>query len=105
MRWAAKFGRDVWCDTTAVTEYDVVELGDGCAINRGACLMTHVFQDRLLSIGPTSIGAGATLGPTAAVLPDTQLGAGSSIGGHSVVLRGEEIPAGTRWQGAPLVSA
>jgi non-ribosomal peptide synthetase-like protein len=100
----ARVGRGVWCETTAITEYDVVELSDGCAINRGACLMTHVFHDRVLRIGPTSIGAGATLGPTSAVLPDTRLGAGTCIGGHSVVLRGEELPAGTRWHGAPVRS-
>jgi len=97
-------GRGVWCETTAITEYDVVSLGDGCAINRGCCLMTHVFQDRLLSIGPTSIGPGATMGPTSAVLPDTTLGAGACIGAHSVVLRGERLPPATRWQGAPVIS-
>jgi non-ribosomal peptide synthetase-like protein len=101
----SRVGRGVWCETTAVTEYDVVELGEGAAINRGACLMTHVFQDRLLSIGPTQIGAGATMGPTSAVLPDTRLGTNSRIGGHSVVLRGEQVPADTCWQGAPLESA
>jgi non-ribosomal peptide synthetase-like protein len=97
-------GRGVWCETTAVTEYDVVSLGDGCAINRGSCLMTHVFQDRLLRIGPTSIGQGATMGPTSAVLPDTTLGAGACIGAQSVVLRGETLPPATRWHGAPVVS-
>jgi non-ribosomal peptide synthetase-like protein len=101
----SKVGRGVWCETTAVTEYDVVELEDGCAINRGSCLMTHVFHDRLLNIGPTRIGPGATMGPTSAVLPDTTLGARSCIEGHSVVLRGETLPAGTRWQGAPVASA
>lgn len=100
----ASVGRGVWCETTAITEYDVVALGDGCAINRGGCLMTHVFQDRLLSIGPTSVGAGATMGPTSAVLPDTVLGPGACVGGHSVVLRGERLPAFTRWHGAPVVS-
>ena len=100
----SKVGRGVWCETTAVTEYDVVELCDGCAVNRGACLMTHVFQDRLLCIGPTSLGAGATMGPTSAVLPDTAVGANTCIGGHSVVLRGERLPAGTRWHGAPVKS-
>jgi non-ribosomal peptide synthetase-like protein len=99
-----KIGRGVWCETTAVTEYDVVELGDGCAVNRGSCLMTHVFHDRLLRIGPTSIGAGATMGPTSAVLPDTTLGPGACIGAHSVVLRGERLPPATRWHGAPVVS-
>jgi non-ribosomal peptide synthetase-like protein len=101
----SKIGRGVWCETTAITEYDVVSLGDGCVVNRGSCLMTHVFQDRLLSIGPTSIGSGATMGPTSAVLPDTTLGAGACIGPHAVVLRGERLPPASRWQGAPVVSA
>jgi non-ribosomal peptide synthetase-like protein len=100
----SKVGRGVWCETTAITEYDVVELSDGCAVNRGSCLMTHVFQDRLLQIGPTTLGAGATMGPTSAVLPDTAVGANTCIGGHSVVLRGERLPAGTRWHGAPVKS-
>jgi non-ribosomal peptide synthetase-like protein len=100
----SRVGRGVWCETTAITEYDLVELGDGSAINRGACLMTHVFHDRLLQIGPTNIGASATMGPTSAVLPDTKLGASVCIGGHSVVLRGERLPAGTRWHGAPVRS-
>ena len=100
-----KVGRGVWCETTAITEFDVVTLDDGCAVNRGSCLMTHVFHDRLLRIGPARIGAGATMGPTSAVLPDTTLGAGACIGGHSVVLRGERLPAGTRWHGAPVKGA
>jgi non-ribosomal peptide synthetase-like protein len=98
----SKVGRGVWCETTAITEFDVVTLEDDCAINRGSCLMTHVFHDRLLRIGPARIGAGATMGPTSAVLPDTTLGTGTCIGGHSVVLRGEALPAGTRWHGAPV---
>ncbi|MGA9874646.1 MAG: Pls/PosA family non-ribosomal peptide synthetase [Solirubrobacteraceae bacterium] len=101
----SKVGRGVWCETTAITEYDVVELRDGCTVNRGSCLMTHVFHDRLLRIAPTSIGAGATMGPTSAVLPDTKLGAGACIGAHSVVLRGETLPPATRWHGSPVVSA
>jgi non-ribosomal peptide synthetase-like protein len=98
-------GRGVWCETTAVTEYDMISLGDGSAVNRGGCLMTHLFHDRLLRIGPTELAAGATLGPTAVVLPDTTVGAGTVVCGHSVVLRGEELPAGTRWHGVPVAPA
>jgi non-ribosomal peptide synthetase-like protein len=100
----SKVGRGAWCETTAITEFDVVTLEDDCAVNRGSCLMTHVFHDRLLRIGPARIGAGATMGPTSAVLPDTTLGVNTCIGGHSVVLRGETLPAGTRWHGAPVKS-
>ncbi len=98
----ATVGRDVWCETLAVTEFDVVKIGDGCAINRGACLETHLFHDRLMRIGPNDLGAGSTLGPHSATLPDTKLGPGCVVGGRSVVLRGEELPANTRWHGVPV---
>jgi acetyltransferase-like isoleucine patch superfamily enzyme len=66
--------------------------------------MTHLFHDRLLRIGPTRLDPGATLGPTAVVLPDTHVGAATRVLGHSVVLRGEELPPGTRWHGTPVVA-
>jgi non-ribosomal peptide synthetase-like protein len=100
----AKVGRGVWCETTAVTEHDMITLDDGVAVNRGGCLMTHLFHDRPLRIGPTHLDAGATLGPTAVVLPDTHVGTGTSVLGHSVVLRGEELPGGTRWHGTPVTA-
>jgi non-ribosomal peptide synthetase-like protein len=98
----AKVGRDVWFESLAVTEFDLVELGDGCAVNRGACVETHLFHDRLLNMGPSALGAGSTLGPNSAVLPHTVLGAGCSVGARSVVMRGEHLPAGTAWHGAPV---
>jgi len=99
----ADIGRDVWCDTLNVTEFDVVKVADGCAINRFACLETHLFHDRLMRIGGNDFGAGSTLGPHSATLPDSRLGAGCVVGGRSVVLRGEELPASTRWHGVPVV--
>jgi len=101
----AKVGRDVWCETLTITEFDCVELGDGCVINRFACVETHLFHDRLMRIGPTAIGPGATLGPSCALLPDTRVGAGVRVGGRSVVMRGEELSDGTSWHGAPVVAA
>jgi len=100
----ARIGRGVWVETLAVTEYEMIELADGVVVNRGACLMTHLFHDRLLRIGPTSMRAGSTLGPSSAVLPDTVVGAGTTVAAHSVVMRGEELPVGTRWHGAPVVA-
>lgn len=97
-----RVGRDVWCDTLTITEFDMVTIGDGCAINRRSCIETHLFQDRLMRIGPIRLGAGATVGPATAVLPDTILGDHSCVGARSVVLRGETLAPGTRWHGAPV---
>ena len=75
----SRIGRGVWCETMVVTEHDMITLEDGTAVNRGGCLMTHLFHDRLLRIGPTRLDPGATLGPTAVVLPDTHLGTGTRV--------------------------
>lgn len=101
----AKVGRGVWCETMAITEFDVVELDDGCVLNRYSCVETHLFHDRLMRIGPARMGPGSTLGPSSAVLPNTTVGAGTCVGGRSFVMRGEELPPATRWLGAPVVSA
>ena len=101
----ASVGRDVWCETLTITEFEQATLQDGCAINRHAVVETHLFHDRMMQIGPTRIGAGATLGPSAAALPETELGERTSVAGRSVVMRGERLPAGTSWHGAPVVAA
>jgi non-ribosomal peptide synthetase-like protein len=98
----ATVGEDVWCESLNLTEFDIVTLEAGSAINRSAVVETHLFHDRLLQIGAAVIENGATVGPASAVLPDTRLGAGCSVGGRSVVMRGESLPAGTRWLGAPV---
>jgi non-ribosomal peptide synthetase-like protein len=101
----ARVGKGVYLETLAVTEFDLVALGDGCAINRGACIETHLFHDRLMRTGPASLGRSSTLGPGSAVLPDTVVGEHCSVGARSVVLRGEHLPAATRWLGTPVVAA
>jgi len=100
----ARVGRGVWFETLAVTEFDLVQLEDGCTVNRGACVETHLFHDRLMRTGPATLGPGSTLGPNSAVLPDTALAARCSVGARSFVMRGETLPANTRWHGAPVVS-
>ena len=83
----------------------MVSLGDGCVINRFATIETHLFHDRLMRIGPTQLGAGSSIGPATAILPDTVIGERAQVGGRSVVLRGEQLPSATRWAGAPVSRA
>ena len=101
----ARVGRDAWVETLTITEFDLAELGDGAVANRNSVIETHLFQDRVMQIGPATLRSGATLGPAAAMLPETDIGAGTSVGGRSIVMRGERLPPGTRWHGAPVVAA
>jgi non-ribosomal peptide synthetase-like protein len=101
----ARVGRDVWCETLNVTEFDLARLDDGAVANRYSVIETHLFHDRVMQVGPARLGAGATLGPLSATLPETEIGDGCSVGARSIVMRGERLPPGTRWHGAPVVSA
>ena len=100
----ARVGRDVWCETMTITEFELAHLGDGCTINRNSVVETHLFQDRLMRLGPIHLDEGSTLGPSSALLPDTIVGERCAVGGRSIVMRGEQLPAHTRWQGAPVVA-
>jgi non-ribosomal peptide synthetase-like protein len=100
----ARVGRDVWCETMTITEFELARLGRGCTINRNSVVETHLFHDRLMRLGPIQLEEGSTLGPSSALLPDTSVGERCAVGGRSIVMRGERLPAHTRWQGAPVVA-
>ncbi len=99
----ARVGKRLWFESIALTEYDLVTLGDDVVMNHHGCVQTHLVHDRLFRTGPSVLDAGVTVGSESAVLLDTHLGAGSVIGPRSLVLRGERIPARSRWHGVPVV--
>lgn len=45
--FGAKIGRRVWLDTTYLTEFDLVEVGDDAAVGDTTSLQTHLFEDRV----------------------------------------------------------
>lgn len=98
----ARVGRGVWCQTYWLPEPDLVSLGPGSSVGPGCVVQTHLFHDRVMSLGPVTFDAGATLGPHGVVLPEAGLGAGACVGPASLVLRGEAVPAGSRWAGNPI---
>ncbi|MFF0149142.1 non-ribosomal peptide synthetase-like protein [Amycolatopsis sulphurea] len=98
----ARIGRGVLCETKWLPEPDLIRLGDGAVINRGCVVQTHLFQDRVLRLGPIRLDAGSTLGPHTVTLFDTHLGPHSSIEANSLVMRGETVPAQRRFGGNPI---
>ncbi|MFC1429743.1 Pls/PosA family non-ribosomal peptide synthetase [Streptacidiphilus sp. N1-3] len=98
----ARIGPGVWCETHWLPETDLVELGEGCTLNRGVVVQTHLFHDRLMRMDGIRIGAGATVGPHSIVLLGAVVGEAAVVGPSSLVMRGEAIPARTRWLGNPV---
>jgi non-ribosomal peptide synthetase-like protein len=103
--FGCKFGKGVFMDTTDITEFDCVTVGDFSAINNVAALQTHLYEDRVMKVGRVYLGRGVTIGGGATVLYDTNIGDFARIGQLSIIMKGEEIPANTSWHGAPAQTA
>ena len=97
----AKIGRRVFMETTDITEFDLVTIGDDAALNAECTVQTHLFEDRVMKMSTVEIGAGCNVGCLAVVLYDTKMENGSSLGDLSLLMKGESLPAHTRWEGIP----
>lgn len=100
----SKIGNDVWCETWSITEFDLVELGDGVTVSKDCDVQTHLFHDRMMRVGAVKIGAGSIVGTNSVILPEAELEEHVTIGAKSLVMRGELLAAGTSWQGTPIVA-
>ena len=94
-------GRGVYLDTTDLTEFDCVTIGDYSELNALACPQTHLFEDRVMKIDHVSIGSRVTLGPRSAVLYGASVGNDAQLGALTLVMKGEFIPPGSSWKGCP----
>lgn len=103
--FGAKYGRGVWLDSTDITEFDCIDVGDFCTVNAHSALQTHLYEDRVMKVGRVKLGKGVCVGAGATVLYDTHVGDYAQVGLLTVIMKGENLPAHTRWEGAPAVPA
>jgi non-ribosomal peptide synthetase-like protein len=96
-----RVGKDVYIGTTLFGEFDLVEIGDYAALDSGAIVQNHLFEDRVFKASHVRIGDECTVGAMSVVLYDTLMGSGSSIGPLSLLMKGETLPPRTAWQGIP----
>ncbi|GAC1365478.1 MAG: non-ribosomal peptide synthetase [Ktedonobacteraceae bacterium] len=97
----SRIGKRVWLDTTYLTEFDLVEVGDDAAIGDTTSLQTHLFEDRVMKMSIVKVGAGSSIGSRSVVLYDAEIGPGASLDSLSLAMKGEILPAGSRWRGIP----
>ena len=96
-----RVGRRTWIETTYMTEFDLVSIGDDAAVGRASSLQSHLFEDRVMKMSTVRVGSGASIGPRTVVLYDANVHAGARLDGLSLVMKGESIPAATSWRGIP----
>jgi non-ribosomal peptide synthetase-like protein len=100
-----KIGRGVYLDTTDITEFDCVTIGEYSELNAFACPQTHLFEDRVMKIDHVDIGSKVYMGPRSAVLYSARVGDNARLGALTLVMKGEHIPAGSSWAGCPAAPA
>ncbi len=76
----ARIGQGVYLNTTDLTEFDCVRIGDEAELNAWCGPQTHLFEDRVMKIGRVEIGARVTVGARSTILYDTHVGDGRAPG-------------------------
>jgi len=96
-----KIGKKVFMETTEITEFDLVTIGDESALNYGCTIQTHLFEDRVMKMSNVIIGKACTIGSLSVILYDTKMHDHSILKGLSLIMKGETLPKNTHWQGSP----
>jgi non-ribosomal peptide synthetase-like protein len=96
-----KIGKKVFMETTEITEFDLVTIGDNSALNFGSTIQTHLFEDRVMKMSDVRIGKECTIGSLSVILYDTEMQNHSILKGLSLIMKGETLPENTIWQGSP----
>jgi non-ribosomal peptide synthetase-like protein len=99
--YGARIGRRVFMETTYLTEFDLVTVGDEAEIGPFASLQTHLFEDRVMKMSRLTVGDRCSIGPRGVVLYDSVMEEGASLDALSLLMKGETLAAGTRWWGSP----
>lgn len=97
----SKIGKKVFMETTEITEFDLVTIGDESALNYGCTIQTHLFEDRVMKMSEVNIGKDCTIGSLSVILYDTRMQDHSLLHGLSLIMKGETLPENTHWQGSP----
>ena len=100
-----KMGRGVYLDTTDITEFDCVLIGDYSELNAMCCPQTHLFEDRVMKVDHVRIGQRVYMGPRSSVLYSAEVGDNAWLGPLTLVMKGESIPGASRWAGCPAAPA
>ncbi|HEY0298955.1 MAG TPA: hypothetical protein VGB84_07025, partial [Arachidicoccus sp.] len=100
--FGVKIGKKVWMNTTDITEYDLVHIGDNTALNDDCGPQTHLFEDRVMKTGSVKIGSNCSIGTRSIILYGSDIGDNSKLEPLSLVMKGETLPKNQSWTGSPV---
>jgi len=96
-----RIGKRVFDDGVHISEPLLTAVGDECVLNHESKIQCDSQEDGTYKSGPTTLGAGCTVGVGAFVHYGVTMGDGSVLAADSFLMKGETVPPGTRWAGNP----
>ena len=99
--FGSRVGRRTLIDTTYVTEFDLVTIGDDVSVGANASLQTHLFEDRVMKMDHVTLRDRATIGDKAVVLYGSVVEEDATLAALSLAMKGEVLPRETTWCGIP----
>ncbi len=96
-----KIGKWVFLETSLMSEFDLITIGDRASLSLGSTIQPHLFEDRVMKSDTIDIGQYCSVGNMAVVLYGTRMEEGAALESLSVLMKGEALPSWSRWQGIP----
>lgn len=97
----AHVGKGVFVNSLAMSDHNLLELGDGTVIGDDVHLSGHTIEDGLVKTGVVRVGRGATIGIGSVIGIGVEIGDGVKVGALSVVPKLARLDAGGVYVGAP----
>lgn len=96
-----KVGKNVYINSTRISDPSMIEMDDGATIGGSANIMAHYASGSLLVIEKVRIGKRALVGHGATIFGGVEIGDKAKILPNSFVLPKTKVPPGETWGGIP----
>jgi len=97
----SRVGRDVYVNSLAVADYDLLEFGDGVVIGADAHIAGHTVERGVVKTAPVRFGPRVTVGVGSIVDIGVTVGAGCQIGALTFVPKHATLEADAVYVGVP----
>ncbi|HEX6057658.1 MAG TPA: hypothetical protein VFZ11_01480 [Gemmatimonadaceae bacterium] len=97
----ARLGRRVYVNSLALTDYNLLEFGEGVVIGSDVHLSGHTVEDGVVRTGAVRLGRGVTIGVGSVIGIDVEIGAGAQVGALSLVAKHSRLAGGRTYVGVP----
>jgi non-ribosomal peptide synthetase-like protein len=96
-----RLGKRLFDDGLAMSEKNIVTIGDHVTANAGSYIQCHSQEDYAFKCDRTTIGSGCTIGVGAFIHYGVTMGDGATLAPDSFLMKGEEVPPHDHWGGNP----